>query len=31
MEKEAGFKLDFIEVKNKLKKHFEAVFDVELI
>lgn len=31
MEKELGRKLDMIEVKERVKHHFERVFDVELI
>ncbi len=31
LEKELGKKLDYEEVKQKIKKHFEAIFDCELI
>jgi lipoyl(octanoyl) transferase len=31
LEKELGRKLDYEEVKQKIKKHFEAIFDCDLI
>ena len=31
LEKELGKKVDYEEVKQKIKKHFEAIFDCELV
>jgi lipoyl(octanoyl) transferase len=31
MEKELGRKMDIKEVENKIRKHFEVVFDVKIV